>query len=276
MTQNFRLRLALPFLLPLVATAGAAAADLPPQFEPTPLRPALVEESWSGAHVGVAVGAALTETRGTLGINSTTLDTLPPVSPVTSAAGSNPINGAGPIVGVSAGYDMDLRNGLVLGAEADFAWTGAKGATQVIGATPVVGAPFGFYQQGGLDWLATVRGRVGFSPVQRALLYATGGLAIGGERFDSNYGNTFNEYEFFRSRSARLGWTLGAGVELALSHNWSAKAEYLHADFGPHYGVGAAPLNDGTVAWVGHRMRTSVDLVRLGLNYRFGAGAFAP
>jgi opacity protein-like surface antigen len=30
----------------------------------------------------------------------------------------------------------------------------------------------------------------------------------------------------------RLGWTLGLGVELRLSQNWSATFEYLYADFG--------------------------------------------
>jgi outer membrane immunogenic protein len=72
-----------------------------------------------------------------------------------------------------------------------------------------------------LDWFGTARGRVGFLPTDRVLLHATGGLAYRqlsatAPLIPLSWGST------------RAGWTVGAGAEVALDHNWSFKVEYLH------------------------------------------------
>jgi outer membrane immunogenic protein len=87
--------------------------------------------------------------------------------------------------------------------------------------------------------------------IDRSLVYATGGLAYGkvksaivGGGFDSNDTN--------------FGWTIGGGIEHAVSRNWSAKVEYLHVDLG-WTGIGTDLKSDA-----------KFDVVRAGLNYRFG------
>ena len=55
------------------------------------------------------------------------------------------------------------------------------------------------------------------------LFYATGGLAFGGLEAEIQGGLS-------ESRS-HIGWTIGAGAEVALTPTWSVKAEYLYMGF---------------------------------------------
>ncbi|WP_249153093.1 outer membrane protein [Bradyrhizobium sp. AUGA SZCCT0240] len=87
-----------------------------------------------------------------------------------------------------------------------------------------------------LDWFGTVRGRVGFVPTERVLLYATGGLAYGhllasAPLIPLSWGST------------RAGWTVGAGAEAAIDRNWSVKLEYLYMDLGDIGSGSASPTN---------------------------------
>jgi outer membrane immunogenic protein len=86
-----------------------------------------------------------------------------------------------------------------------------------------------------LDWLGTTRGKVGFvvTPDNRLMIYGTGGVAYGGGSshfsiFDNNNGIFYGG----SPSSTRVGWTIGAGVEYALTNNITIGAEYLYADLG--------------------------------------------
>jgi outer membrane immunogenic protein len=69
---------------------------------------------------------------------------------------------------------------------------------------------------------------------------------------------------FAGATQTNAGWTAGGGVELALTSNWTAKAEYLHVDLGN--------MNCGFNCGVAANNNVSVksDLVRGGVNFRFG------
>ena len=65
------------------------------------------------------------------------------------------------------------------------------------------------------------------------MFYGTGGVAYGGGSshfsvFDNNNGIFFSG----SPSSTRVGWTVGAGVEYALTNNITIGAEYLYADLG--------------------------------------------
>ena len=88
-----------------------------------------------------------------------------------------------------------------------------------------------------LDWLGTTRGKVGFvvTPDNRLMIYGTGGVAYGGGSSHFNvYDSANNAYWSGNPSSTRVGWTIGAGVEYALTNNWTIGAEYLYADLGQH------------------------------------------
>ena len=54
------------------------------------------------------------------------------------------------------------------------------------------------------------------------------------------------------------GWAGGAGVEVALMGNWTARAEYLYVD-----------LNDRSFVLTGTNHGIESSLLRIGVNYRF-------
>jgi outer membrane immunogenic protein len=86
--------------------------------------------------------------------------------------------------------------------------------------------------------------------------FVTGGLAVGDIRATAP--------GFAGASQTNAGWTVGGGLEFALSNNWTAKAEYLHVDLGN--------MNCGFScgAPAGNNVSVREDVVRGGLNYRFG------
>jgi len=142
----------------------------------------------------------------------------------------------------------------VLGVETDIQGTGQDQTFTALSPNGAVSL------RESLPWFGTVRGRVGIA-ADRWLFYVTGGLA---------YGETRNDIAALTGPFAGLaaslsqtntGWTAGGGIEAALADNWSAKLEYLHLDFG---NTNTAGLTNG---------RVTDDVVRAGLNYRFGWGS---
>ena len=75
----------------------------------------------------------------------------------------------------------------------------------------------------------------------------------------------------------RLGWMFGAGVEYAFYRNWSANVEYDYLDFGTQ-GVTFPGLPAFDPQFIGTTVaiRQRIQLVKFGLNYRFGGGAWVP
>ena len=65
-----------------------------------------------------------------------------------------------------------------------------------------------------IDWFGTARARIGVTPVDRVLLYATGGLIYGGLHVSSvftapNVGTTYSG----STSATHVGWTLGGGAD---------------------------------------------------------------
>ncbi|MBJ6949890.1 porin family protein, partial [Vibrio cholerae] len=74
----------------------------------------------------------------------------------------------------------------------------------------------------------TLRARLGYAS-RSWLFYATGGFAWG---YDQATLDPFDGTAGDKLGFTRLGSAWGAGAELALSANWSARFEYLYTDFG--------------------------------------------
>jgi outer membrane immunogenic protein len=66
----------------------------------------------------------------------------------------------------------------------------------------------------------------------------------------------------------RTGWTAGAGIEYGFAPNWSGKIEYDYMDFGTQrttFNFIGLPAGISDV-------RSTVSVVKAGINYRFGPG----
>ena len=133
----------------------------------------------------------------------------------------------------------------------------------------------------GIDYLGTVRGRLGYA-FNQFLIYGTGGFAYG-ETFEKaslfTAGNAA-QLRYFGSRSdMQTGYTYGGGVEYALptssflnffkSSAVTIKGEYLRYDLGSSNFVAANQVNTTTGSAYSVRTKTDGNLVRIGLNYKF-------
>ena len=99
------------------------------------------------------------------------------------------------------------------------------------------------------------------------LLYAKGGGAWAHDRFWTSIGGPAGQ-----SRTdTRLGGMVGVGIEYAFRENWSVKLEYDHLDFGTRRET-LLPVVVGVLPFQ-YDISQRIDLVKVGLNYRFGAPA---
>ncbi|WP_419913056.1 outer membrane protein [Hoeflea sp.] len=165
------------------------------------------------------------------------------------------------IAGAQAGYNHQ-RGGFVFGLEGDVSWTGfSEGRTFFEGSEPDGG-----YVKSNMDWLATVRGRMGVAN-DRAMAYVTGGLALAGVEHCGNSSTpcSVDNNDDIAWSGTQPGLVAGAGVEARLSDRWSFKSEYLYlvtADKNLVY---------NTTANQEVEFGFDAHLFRVGLNYKFNA-----
>ena len=182
------------------------------------------------------------------------------------------------IGGGQVGFNWQWNKWLVLGVEADFQGSDIEGHDTRFGFPDITGSPnfaapdsFIFAHER-MQWFGTARGRIGFAPLCRLLLYATGGLAYGNVDYSANT-NFDNGFTYpVRFSETNVGWTVGGGLEYAISHHWSVKAEYLYYDLGDQ-GRTQNQLIDGVPQgppfFVHYNFETTGNIVRGGLNFKF-------
>src|SRR5262249_697391 len=131
-----------------------------------------------------------------------------------------------------------------------------------------------------LDYLGTIRGRIGFAPVPTLMLYATGGLAYGHTASSTTVSDVPHGFAMTPASGSAsqglTGWTLGGGFESALAAHWSLKAEYLYYDLGHmSYALSPSTATDSAKVNLYGIINTTVNadfrgnIVRVGLNYNF-------
>jgi outer membrane immunogenic protein len=231
--------------------------------------PPVIQRTWTGAYVGANFGYGNSyDDRSISGTDALTHGIV--ASGVVPGSLSDRAHGW--LGGVQVGYNWQI-NRMVLGVEADADWSGLRGSdSQTITAAPL-GIPLGITTSADWknEWLATVRGRVGYLVNDGLMAFATGGLAVGQVKGNTSAvlttpGPTFTASEGFSK--TKFGWTVGGGVEGQLSSKWTWKAEYLYVDLGDRSGqistvVGGTPVAFDT------RQDFTQHIVRVGLNYHF-------
>ena len=272
-------------------TSLGFAADLPSRaLAPAPVyvAPAF---TWTGFYVGGNVGAAWSGRDNCPLLNS--IDNHGVYTPETwFTPNCNSDRSTNFIGGIQAGYNWQF-GGWLLGLEGDINWIGRNNRRGYDYATfdDGGGHVYSWSGNGGSNTLGTIRARLGVT-MDRALFYVTGGVAF--RNGDDNASITVTGYDTDRrprmmgdnhdhpdvkiyngaGNGNNTGWALGGGLEYALTENLSTKIEYLHAQFGNGGGVYTSP-DDNCYGFLGDR-KNSIDIVRVGLNYRFVSAAPAP
>jgi outer membrane immunogenic protein len=260
-----------------IGAAPALAADLPAAPVYTKAPPPEVVYNWTGFYIGGNAGYA-----GGSSSTSTAVPGAPLATAIASAAysaiASPSVSPNGFTGGAQIGYNWQV-NRAVWGIEADINAFDVRGTSNTAGRPSDGSDPLQSATSVSSDWLATFRGRVGFLAAPRALIYATGGLAVADVKYSqTNFiagcGETGGGCsEVAGVSTTRAGWTAGAGIEYAITNNWSVKGEYLYVDLGSVSTTALVNVT-GTPPFA-HSANLKENIGRVGLNYRFGGPAVA-
>jgi outer membrane immunogenic protein len=272
-------KIAIALMFAGISAVGASAADLPAKIYSKAPAVAAPAYDWSGFYVGANMGADWQDASFTsnvvgcevLGCGTGTghIGSDAAVGP----AGTGSKNALGFTGGGQIGVNWQV-NSLVIGAEADI---NALSGKPKIGPGPfqlAEGGTFTLANAASANWLATVRGRVGFA-ADRILVYVTGGAAFANMNFSQSYsddlGGSSTPLTNFSISSTKTGYAAGAGLEYAVTNNWSVRGEYLYAagfsalggSYLPIATTGNSDLHSGSA-------KLNISLARFGLNYKFG------
>jgi outer membrane immunogenic protein len=154
--------------------------------------------------------------------------------------------------GGTLGYNWQIPGGnWVWGLEADAAGASAKDTATAV----VLGIPFTAEDK--IRAFGSVTGRIGVT-TGPALFYAKGGYAWAENRASiTAFGMTL-----FSESKTHSGWTVGAGTEYMFAPNWSAKLEYMYADYGSQrYAAAIVPP--------GFDLTVKTSTIKAGINYHF-------
>ena len=263
--------------------SAAFASDLPDRQAPPPALPAAAPAvSWAGFYGGLNAGygwgeapVSLSGDPGGLFEGGVTAGVLP-----TSIA-ARP---QGLVGGAQVGWNSHA-GGIVWGVEGDFDYAGVRDGGTVVtpfGLYPAsIGVPRTLRGAQSLDWLSTARLRLGFTPTDRLLIFATGGGAAGGGGVSVSLttndiggvpgsGCAAGTCENQSVSKTLLGWSAGFGAEYAIGGAWSLGAEYLHYDLGRASATAWDPTWGPRTNITTGAERVSGDIARATLNYRFG------
>ncbi|MGF7156779.1 outer membrane protein [Bartonella heixiaziensis] len=236
----------------LISVSAVQAADVVVPEQPVPVI-AAPSFSWSGFYLGGQIGNFSSK------INSSYLkdesigkwipigkEFLPKLS--------------GFVGGIYAGYNVDIDNGFIIGIDTDVMWSDKKDKKDIKSPrkdkTTVVPEELGRTSRtedlvegnGGMPdqivhhtlkqkWSGATRVRIGFS-ADHIMPYVAGGVA---------YTQLRNIYEMTDDTTSRaavssdllsdekkkmVGYTLGGGIDFAMTNNFIVRAEYRYSDYG--------------------------------------------
>jgi outer membrane immunogenic protein len=195
-----------------IVLAAQIATAVAADVAPFDRGPPVAVFNWTVAYVGADIGGAWSDIQSNFG-------------------GGNASSVSG---GVYAGYSWQLAPQWLIGFEGDANW---------VDLTVPAGS-------GDVNWLGSLRGRIGWSPTATTMLYLTGGAVWGTVSIPG--------VDTLPATQTKTGWVVGGGFEWApWANNWLQRAEYLNYSFtGISLGAGG-----------GSALR--IDEVRAGVAYKF-------
>ncbi|CAN7563902.1 outer membrane protein [Brucella pseudogrignonensis] len=218
-------------LMPVASFAADAIQDYAP---PAPVVEA-VPFSWAGGYLGVSAGYMFDDTT-----RATASDLGGDQFSRRYIKGTD-----GFVGGIYGGYNFSSEN-FVYGLEANLDYADSKNSRNTFRGDATTHSDIGFN--------GALRARVGYS-VDRALIYAAGGLAVA----DIEYKATDLSGTAKKS-STQAGYTIGGGVEYAVTDNVLLRTEYAFSDYG-----------DKSVSTdlANYKFETKTHTLKVGLGYKF-------
>ncbi|EKS39564.1 hypothetical protein HMPREF9695_01525 [Afipia broomeae ATCC 49717] len=236
---------------------SASAADMAPRYKAPPPIIAPVW-SWTGFYAGLHAGG---------GWSDSSITQRNDLFPGFDTASFGNGNQAGVVGGGQVGYNWQFAPNWLLGIEGDISGTGIRNNNTrpiTTGGAPI--GPFGFNHVAdqNVNWLASIRGRLGWV-WDRWLIYGTGGGAFGGVDYRTDYTGFAVNNPLTTSRTLS-GWVAGGGVEYAVANNWTVRAEYLYYDLGNETVINPTSTPGSNLVTT---YENRFHVVRAAVNYKF-------
>lgn len=258
----------------LIVTTSLAAAPLSVEAADIPARRALYAPqptptfSWAGSYIGLNAGASWGEYRFD-SISQTFVGGPGPAvfAQTAFAAGRE----TGFVGGYQSGYNLQFGS-VVLGIETD---TQILQLERRFALGPAAVGAFAPGDSFSVESSFTGSGRVRAGlAFDRFLVYGTGGFAYAVAQERASYvarpapgsvALTFRDDDKYLT-----GWTVGAGVEYALTNGLSVGVEYRHTDFGrERFNLGAFTDAAGNSWAVSSQTKLATDSVTAKVNVKF-------
>jgi outer membrane immunogenic protein len=247
----------------IIASIGtsAFAADMAVKAPPPPAP----VWSWTGFYLGVHAGGGWS--KGDL-----RADYLPfPAFNVFPTLASSRASGA--LGGFQGGYNWQFANTWVAGLEGDYSWTKMNSTltvipNQIAPPVPIPVQPTTWTRN--LDWLASARVRLGYTPMSNLLLYVTGGGAWGGFNYNGSFVNTAPGSNNWTAPFSKTesGYAVGGGAEWMVAAHWLLRAEYLYYRLSGTSNLANNPVFP-TFPILFTWNSTNTNVVRVGASYKF-------
>ena len=256
----------------MLVASGAMAADLPRRtMAPAPYVPVAPVFTWTGPYIGAQIGYGWAGDNDFFLNNRDRFD-FGDFNGRFGGATSGAVEGV--VGGLHAGYNWQTGS-VVWGIEGDIEASGVEGDRAARGTFSFAGVPdltITARESTSVNWMGSIRGRLGFAWWNQVLVYATGGLAFADIESDRNITFSraiggFSGTSFSNSVSDTVwGWTIGTGVEWAFAPNWTTRLEYRYTKFDDLENSLNQVFDDDVD--VG-RFEPEVHTVRVGVSYRF-------
>ena len=243
--------------------------------------------SWTGFYIGANAG---------YGFNSNSAAAYTPNDPnaflstcgFTGCPTSFPLSFKGGMAGGQIGYNYQFSERWLAGIEADYDFASLRGSGNSAFALFSAGAGSATATTHiNVDSFGSLRGRIGYLPINSLLIYGTGGLAFGRVSTSTSMvadgGNINSGFGFFcdsasptcfngSSTKTSVGWTAGGGAEIALTDHFTAKFEYTYVDLGRAKGLAAVATNSlgfAPSSFAVDMAAARFNVARMGVNYHF-------
>ena len=250
-------------LIAALVGTPAVAADMPVKAPPVPVY------DWTGFYFGGNIG-------GARGPNvSESWAELPGPNPVDDPVNFGRTSTTSLIGGIHSGYNWQTSSNWLLGVESDFSLT-SLAISNTQNPMSVGGVPLGpsfVTMNERVNWLSSVRGRLGIIGAGNWMIFGTGGVAF--ERLSLSGNSVFPNPAYNGSTALdtiKTGWAAGAGVEYRANAHWMLRAEYLAYGFGSTSST--ILQNQPGAPATGNPLRFSwgqntVQSARIGASYKF-------
>ena len=193
---------------------------------------------WEGMYVGAFVG-------GAAGVADHDNAVAPSPCAVPPLDGCD-VDISGFLVGVTAGANFNVSDGIVAGIAGDIAWSDVSGSDNfgiIVGDS-----------SNSINWQGSLRGVLGFD-AGAFMPYLTAGLAVANA-------SHYSDFAGITADATHIGWTAGVGVAIAATENIVIDLQYRYSDFGSQeYNMGFAPFNPS--------FGLTQHAVTAGVNFRF-------